>query len=230
MKVICFDTETTGLDPKKDNIIEIALYTVEDGECTEEYNRFIYYGEDHKLSEKIIDLTGITDKMLSDEGVLPSVVATDLKQRLTPGTVMIAHNTQFDLSFIYELIKKYYPDEADTIVSECIWLDTLTIFKDRKSYPHKLIDMVEHYELEDVEFHRAINDTYALYQSVLALRDERNDLREYINVFGYNPRYGITGERFSFITYGPQRYHNNKSLVSSEKILPRIIKEKEMGE
>ena len=100
MKVICFDTETTGLDPKKDNIIEIALYTVEDGECTEEYNRFIYYGEDHKLSEKIIDLTGITDKMLSDEGVLPSVVATDLKQRLTPGTVMIAHNTQFDLSFI----------------------------------------------------------------------------------------------------------------------------------
>ncbi len=230
MKVICFDTETTGLDPKNDNIIEIALYTVEDGECTEEYNRFIYYGEDHKLSEKIIDLTGITDKMLSDGGVLPSVVAADLVKRLTPGTLMIAHNTQFDLSFIYELIRKYYPDKADTIVSECIWLDTLTIFKDRKSYPHKLIDMVEHYELEDVEFHRAINDTYALYQSVLALRKERNDLREYINVFGYNPKYGVTGERFSFITYGPQRYHNNKSLVSSEKILPKIIKEKEMEE
>lgn len=219
MKVICFDTETTGVNPEQDNIIELALYTVEDGECTEKYDRFIYHGE--PLDEKIVELTGITDQMLEDEGVLPSVVACDIIKRVTPGTVMIAHNTQFDLNFIYNLVQKYYPDKAEQLVEDVLWLDTLTIFKDRKSYPHKLINMVEYYELEDVEFHRAINDAQALYECVLALRDERDDLKEYVNVFGYNPKYGVSGKKFDCIKYAPQRY--NKSLVASDKILPKII-------
>ena len=52
------------------------------------------------------------------------------------------------------------------------------MLKDRKLYPHKLIDAVEYYEIEKVNFHRAIDDTKALYNVACALKDERNDLKE----------------------------------------------------
>ena len=98
-------------------------------------------------------------------------------------------------------------------------MDTLTVFKDRKQYPHKLIDAVEYYEIEKVQFHRAKDDTRALYYVTQELKYERDDLKEYINIFGYNPKYGVGGPRFDFIVYKPQYYNN--FMVSPQRILPR---------
>lgn len=218
MKVIYFDTETSGLDCHRCSIIELAMLVVEDGQITEQYDEFIDIGE--KLDSKITELTGITDEMLDGEGLYEHIIAEDLKERLTPDTLMIAHNCQFDLSFVYELLKRNFPDDADDIVSNLNWLDTLTVLKDRKEYPHKLIDAVKHYDIEEVNFHRAIDDTKALYAVTQMMRSERDDLSEYVNVFGYNPKYGISGEEFSFIEYKKQHYQNI-GLVPSSRILPK---------
>ena len=134
---------------------------------------------------------------------------------------MIAHNCQFDLSFVYQLLKRYFPSQADEIVSNVKWLDTVTVLKDRKEFPHKLKDAVEHYNLEEVNFHRAIDDTEALYEVTLEMKRERDDLMEYVNIFGYNPKYGPDKFRFPFIKYKPQPYHNCGKLPQ-DKILPRM--------
>jgi DNA polymerase III epsilon subunit family exonuclease len=217
MKVIYFDTETTGLNFRYDKIIELAMLTVEDGVIKDNYDEFINIGVD--LPPKITQITGITDEMLITKGVGEATVAEDLKNRLTPGTLMIAHNCQFDLSFVYNLLKRHYPDEADEIVSNLNWIDTVTVLKDRKEFPHKLIDAVKHYEIEEVNFHRAIDDTKALYDVTQEMKKERNDLKEYINIFGYNPKWGVSGYRFPFITY--KRQYFTKRMVDQENILPR---------
>lgn len=216
MKVIYFDTETTGLDFTDSRIIELAMLIVEDGRI-EEYDEFINVGFD--LPVKITEITGITDEMLITEGISEASVADDLKRNLTPGTVMIAHNCQFDLSFVYNLLKRHYPSQADDIVSSLDWIDTVTVLKDRKEFPHKLIDAVKHYGIEEVNFHRAIDDTKALYDVTLALKDERDDLDEYVNIFGYNPKWGVSGPKFPFIEY--KRQYFNKGMVSPANILPR---------
>ncbi|WP_296878565.1 PolC-type DNA polymerase III [uncultured Methanobrevibacter sp.] len=218
MKVIYFDTETSGLNCRNCKIIELAMLTVVDGEIVEEYDEFINIGQ--ALSPKIISLTGITNEMLAEEGRSEETVAIDLKKKLTEDTIMIAHNAQFDLSFIYFLLKRHYPDEAEDIVGNIQWLDTLTVLKDRMDYPHKLVDAVEHYGVEKVNFHRAIDDTKALYSVTQELKLERDDLEEYINIFGYNPKYGVGKFRFPFITYKPQYYHNRGKLPPNE-ILPK---------
>ena len=97
-------------------------------------------------------------------------------------------------------------------------MDTVSVLKDRKEFPHKLIDAVEYYELEEVNFHRAIDDTKALYEVTFALKNERNDLKEYVNIFGYNPKYGVSGVRFPFIEYKPQFYHNGGMLPESDTL------------
>ena len=193
------------------------MFTVEDGVITEEYDKFIKIGE--PLPSKITQITGITDSMLEKEGVEEKTVANDLKERLTPNTLMIAHNAQFDLSFIYSLLKRHYSQEADGIIASLNWIDTYTVFKDRKEYPHKLIDAVHYYNIEEVNFHRAIDDTKALYEVTRALKRERNDLTEYINIFGYNPKYGVDGYRFPFIEYKAQYYCYD--IRPSDEILPK---------
>lgn len=199
-------------------IIELAMLTVEDGRITEEYDEFIDIGT--ALSPKIISLTGITNDMLRNEGQSEEKIARDLKERLAEGTLMIAHNAQFDLSFIYFLLRRHYPDEADDIVRNLKWLDTLTVLKDRKKYPHKLIDAVKHYDIDEVNFHRAIDDTKALYNVTQELKLERDDLEEYINIFGYNPKYGPGKFRFPFIVYKAQ-YYQNYGILPADRILPR---------
>lgn len=217
MKVIYFDTETTGLNSKFDRIIELAMLTVEDGEITDEYDKFVNI--DWDLPPKITQITGITDEMLILEGESEAHIAEDLKNNLTPDTLMIAHNCQFDLSFVYSLLERHYPNDAYEIVSNIKWMDTVTVLKDRKEFPHKLIDAVKYYGIEKVNFHRAIDDTKALYNVTQALKEERDDLKEYINIFGYNPKYGVSGFKFSFIEY--KRQYFTKRMVDSDKILPR---------
>lgn len=215
MKIVYFDTETTGLDCRGCQIIELAMITYVNGVKKSEYDEFIK--TDKPLPSKITEITGITDQMLS-EGKNESDVAYDLKEKLTPGTLMIAHNCQFDLSFVYNLLKRHYPLEADSIVGNVDWLDTLTVLKDRKEYPHKLIDAVNYYNIEEVNFHRAIDDTKALVDVTHALKNERDDLEEYINIFGFNPKWGVSGEKFSFIQYKRQFY--TKRMVSPINTLP----------
>ncbi|MCQ2971384.1 DNA polymerase-3 subunit epsilon/DNA polymerase-3 subunit alpha [Methanobrevibacter gottschalkii] len=216
IKVIFFDTETTGLDCSRCKIIELAMLTVENGIVIDKYDEFIDVEE--PIPPKISALTGITDDMIKNEGVSEEKVANDLKERLTDDTLMIAHNCQFDLQFIYYLLKRHFPNEADKIVSNLNWLDTVSVLKDRKKFPHKLIDAVKHYNIPEVNFHRAIDDTKALYKVTLAMKSERDDLRDYINIFGYNPKYGVSGRRFDFIEYKSQFYHQR--IVAQEFTLP----------
>jgi DNA polymerase III epsilon subunit-like protein len=194
------------------------MLTVEDGIITDDYDKFVDIKE--PISPEITKITSITNGMLKNEGVDEKQIAEDIVERLTPGTLMIAHNCQFDLSFVYALLKRNFPQDAEDIVSNVMWLDTLTILKDRKKFPHKLIHAVHHYGIEEVNFHRAIDDTKALRDVTIALRDERNDLAEYVNVFGYNPKYGVSGIIFPFIEYKKQYF--TKFMVREDRILPRL--------
>ena len=226
MKIIFFDTETTGLNPATCQIIELAMIAVVDGEIADDYDEFVKMN-DGKLPLKITQITGITDKML-DDGVTEAEIAETLKKWMTPGTLMVAHNCQFDMSFVYYLLRRHYPSEAEDIVRNVDWLDTLTVVKDRMEYPHRLNNVVEHYELEKVNFHRAIDDTRALYEVYKKLKYDPlyspDEIDRYINLFGYNPKYPIKGVRLRYkIIYKEQKFHNfpdkNKRLPL-EEILP----------
>ena len=63
---VCIDLETTGLDPKRDKIIEIGAVKVEQGEVTGEWEIFV--NPERKLGERIVELTGIRDEQLAGAG------------------------------------------------------------------------------------------------------------------------------------------------------------------
>lgn len=175
-----FDTETSGLDFDKDQIIELAALRVERTasgglRIAGKMDTFIKLPEGETLPENIVSLTGITDALLQTEGVQPAKAASQIAKLMQPGPVlMIAHNAQFDACFLRGLLRGAKVGRID-------WLDSLTVYKDRRPYPHKLANAILAYELEDKvqNSHRAIDDVLALFEVLKAMDDERDDLAAY---------------------------------------------------
>lgn len=225
-KIILLDTETTGVDFEKDQIIELAAIVMErkNGSltATKKYDQFIKLHKLDKLPNEIVELTHITDELLHKYGREEKDIAEEYLSLITDNkTLIIAHNTQFDINMIYQMLKRVYGSKkAIEYMEKHDYLDTQTIIKDRKEFPHTLETSIEYYDLEDKcrNSHRAIDDVIALTYVTNSLAKERNDLDLYVNVFGYNPKYRVDGLTFHFIKYKKQFL--NKQIVSEDKILP----------
>lgn len=69
---VALDLETSGLNPSENQIIEIGMAKVCDGEITETYSRLLNPKE--KLSQRIVELTGITDEMVAGQPHVSEVI------------------------------------------------------------------------------------------------------------------------------------------------------------
>ena len=87
------------------------------------------------------------------------------------------------------------------------FLDALTVYRDRRDYPHKLCNAIEAYGLTEAEnSHRAVDDARATVLLLEAMAAERDDLTQYIDLFGVHPKYGVSGRKIASVTYCPQPY------------------------
>lgn len=204
--LVLFDTETTGIDPVREEIIEIGAVSVTAGEEDGGFNTLLRLSEGRSLTPFITELTGITKEQLDRDGMEKAAAAESFCELLTrKDTLLVAYNAQFDLNFIYYLLKK---QGRAACLRNLKFLDALTVYKDRRDYPHKLKDAIAAYGLEDqVEnSHRAVDDARAMTALLWAMAEERDDLVEYVNLFGYHPKYGVSGKRISSVTYLPQGF------------------------
>ncbi len=208
-RLFLFDTETTGLQFSRDEIIEFAAVVVErrDGQAqiVQEYDELIALSPGGFVPPNIEQLTGITNEDLRQRGIPKAQVCADIAQMLSGNTLLLAYNAHFDLSFLYYLLLR---DGDPMILKGKDKLDLLTVYKDRHSYPHKLCNAIEVYGLSDevVNSHRAVDDVIATVAVMKAMEDERSDLERYVNLFGYNAKYGISGKAIGSITYKPQAF------------------------
>ena len=208
-RLVLFDTETTGLQYNRDEIIEFAAVVVEqrDGKATviEEYDQLISLSPGGFVPPMIQKLTGISNEDLRDKGVPKTRVCCDIARMIAGNTLLLAYNAHFDLSFLYYMLLR---DGDPMILKGKDKLDLLTVYKDRHSYPHKLCNAIEVYGLSDqvVNSHRAVDDVIATVAVTRAMEDERNDLERYVNLFGYNPKFGVDGKPIGSVTYKAQPY------------------------
>ena len=208
-RLFFFDTETTGLQFARDEIIEFAACVVEcrDGKAVivEEYDQLVTLSPGSFVPPMIQKLTGITNEDIAQRGIPKTQVCADIARMFTGNALLLAYNAHFDLSFLFYLLLR----SGDiSVLKGKDKLDLLTVYKDRRSYPHKLANAIEAYGLSGkvVNSHRAVDDVLATVAVMEAMEEEKADLESYVNLFGYNPKYGIDGKPIGSVTYKPQGF------------------------
>ena len=93
---VVFDLETTGFSPNTCKIIEIGAVKVENGVITERFSEFV--NPQVPIPFKIEELTGIRDDMVMGAETIEEILPRFME--FCEGCVMIAHNAEFDMSFI----------------------------------------------------------------------------------------------------------------------------------
>lgn len=164
---VALDLETTGLNPAIDRIIEIGMARVSDGKVVQTYAQLIHPGR--PVSERITELTGITEDMLSGQPTIAEVI-DDIIEFIADGPIL-GHNIIFDYSFL----KKAAVNAGKVIPS--LGIDTLKIA--RRVMPeieHKRLDFLcEHFSIDMGHSHRALDDAISasrLFEKMYEIKPE----------------------------------------------------------
>ena len=215
-RIVLFDTETTGIDFDRDEIIEVGAVCLTPAGEADSLDLLIRLSPGRTLPPFITGLTGITDGQLQAEGVEKAAACGAFCGLLGRGerTLLAAYNAQFDLNFLYHFLR---PFGRAGVLRAPRFLDVLTVYRDRRDYPHKLCNAIEAYGLADqaVNSHRAVDDARAAGALLAAMAAERDDLERYVDLFGFPRKYGVSGRRIASVTYREQDYRRVRPLYET---------------
>ena len=158
------DVETTGSDPARDRITEIALLEVNGMALTGQWSTLINPGG--TIPGAIQALTGISQEMV-ERAPRFEQIAAELYQRLA-GRVFVAHNARFDYGFLRR--------EFDRAGLKYLAKTLCTVRLSRRLYSgearHDLDSLIARHGLECAARHRAAPDAGVLWQFLRLAADE----------------------------------------------------------
>lgn len=169
---VVFDIETTGLNPKNDNIIEIGAVKISNRKVVDSFSTFVHI--DKKLPGKIIELTSITDDMLQGQPEIDEALPAFLD--FAKGCVLVAHNAKFDLGFIKEKAKVLSIENYNPTVLDTLELSKALI-KDVKN--HRLNTLTKKLGINLINHHRAVDDANATGQLLIILLNKLSEREIY---------------------------------------------------
>ena len=162
---VVFDIETTGLDSLENEIIEIGAIKVEDGKIKDTFNHLIK--PSHPINSFITDLTGITNEMVENKESIEEVLDKFIK--FIGNDILVGHNVNFDINFIYDHAEKYNNHILDND-----FVDTLRLA--RQLIPelphHRLSDLADYYNIDKTGHHRALKDVEMTLEVYNHLQEE----------------------------------------------------------
>ncbi|KNF08857.1 DNA polymerase III PolC-type [Gottschalkia purinilytica] len=208
---VVFDIETTGFSSRNDEIIEIGAVKVKDGNIVDRYSQLIKPSVN--IPDKIVELTGINDNMVKDKPSIIEVLPDFLE--FINGSVLVAHNASFDVSFIKENLYKI-EETLDNPILDTLSL-TRVLFPELRS--HKLNLVAKHLGISLENHHRAVDDSEATAEILLKcidkLKEEGIYKLEDINVFSSNNTNIKSEETFHIIIFAK----NQNGLKNLYKII-----------
>ena len=166
---VVFDLETTGFDPKTARIIEIGALKYKNNELVEELS--ILVNPECEIPDVITMITGIDDELVKNaitiEEALPQFI------QFIEDLPLVAHNSNFDLSFIEENINRL---ELPMITNKNI--DTVYLARKyiKGVFNHKLETLKNYFRLT-YSSHRSIEDcltTNHVYQHCKSKAEVKN--------------------------------------------------------
>ena len=163
---VVVDVEAIGGRSLPARIIEIGAYRVRHGEIGDEYQTLV--NPDLAMPRFLSMFTGISDEMLASAPRFNEIADSWLA--FAGDSVLVAHNSDFDIKLLNEEIARVYPGCKMSNAEVC------TVKLSRRLAPflesHNLDALAEHFGFEIPQRHRAAPDALATARVLLRLLDE----------------------------------------------------------
>ncbi|MDQ3098717.1 MAG: exonuclease domain-containing protein [bacterium] len=157
------DLETTGTKAGVNQIIEIGIVTIQQGQIIETYQTFLNPGVE--IPPFISQMTGIRNSDVEYAPLLPDIAPKILP--MLQDTIFVAHNAAFDYNFLQKNLRLAGFEFASPKIC--------TVQLSRKLIPqlahHTLDDLARHFHIEIPNRHRALDDALATGKSLLNMFD-----------------------------------------------------------
>lgn len=159
------DLETTGLDPRKDDILEIGIVIANNSEIKR--TKSILIKCNTPIKDEIENLTGITEADVQSIGIELGTALKELSD-LTEGLTAIFHNSRFDLKFLTKSYK-----EAGLKMPKWLIQDTLLLAKSKLKglNDYQLKTVCEELKCKYLPSHRAVDDCLATREVFIKLKN-----------------------------------------------------------
>jgi len=164
------DLETTGLSPTEDRITEIGVVKVRGGEVVGELRTFVHPGL--PVPPAITAITGITDAMVADAPRIEGVI--DRLLDFLAGSVFVAHNARFDLSFLQAAATRTHRDPPRPTVVDTARLSRRLLADEVRD--HRLATLARHLHARTSPSHRALADARATVDVLHGLLERAGSL------------------------------------------------------
>ncbi|MDR7870349.1 MAG: exonuclease domain-containing protein [Tissierellaceae bacterium] len=164
------DIETTGFDPRYDEIIEVGALKIREGKIIDQFESLIqpdgYYLYDddgnesfYYVDEFITELTGITNEMLSKAPTLEKVLPRFIE--FINDDILLGHNVHFDINFLYDVLMEHLDYKLSNDMVDLLRLSR-KVFPDFKN--HKLETISINLGVDNSNAHRSLRDCEITYQ------------------------------------------------------------------
>ena len=172
-ELIIFDTETTGLSPELNHVIQLSAIkcVIDDEHQFHEIGKMdTYINPGYPLPKQIIQITGITDEKLShftnESTQWPAIYAF-----FGDSPIVCGHNVPFDFGMMSAMYKRY----NKSFEPQC--LDTLKMAQElhlkSEAGSHKLGALAEHFGLDyGLTFHNSMDDVTATMRLLRLFTEE----------------------------------------------------------
>ena len=157
LKFACFDTETTGLSPDTGGkICEIAVCVSQGGKVLEQFSTII--NPECPIHPEVVAIHGISNEMVIGQPTFKQVLPR--LEQLFDGCILVAHNADFDISFLkseFMQAGECYPDYPV--------LDTLKMARKSKLFAKNNLGLIaQEIGISAQGWHRAMADSKMLEQ------------------------------------------------------------------
>lgn len=162
---VCIDTETTGLDPNCDEIIDIGAVHVKHGQVVDRFQTLVR--PSRPVTDFITQLTGIRNEMLNGAPLIHEILPDFLD--FISNYRLVGHNVRFDINFLYDAMYNNLSLTLRNNYTDTMWMS-------RRILPeltnHKLVTISSHYHIAEEIDHRALSDALVAYQCYEAMKNQ----------------------------------------------------------
>lgn len=149
---VCIDCESTGLEPEKDRIIEIAVARFTFSQILQTYESLI--NPECPIPETSQEIHKISAEMIEGKPKIKEVLPQILQ--MINGHIIVGHGIGFDITLIAAEAKR---NQIPTTIQQQRYLDTLRMARLYGESPvNSLQRLREHFNIEPEGAHRAMSD------------------------------------------------------------------------